>query len=109
MDWKNSSLLSALFLLYYIDEVESLYQHKNENLTTDIFVGCFIFAIILIVLYHCWLKRQPLHKVDWDEGCDLNCHSDEQLTASNQSVTEFQDQENHDLDRKFFRQFVIDI
>ena len=66
-------------LLYLVDGAESLNVHKRENPASTIFLVCFVLVIILIVLFHCWLKRRPLHDVDWDKVC---CDDFQHLTVS---------------------------
>ena len=57
----------VLVIIYFTSEVYSLNNGKDDHMiTTEIFIGCFIMMLILIVVFHCWLKRRPLYKEDWN-------------------------------------------
>ena len=56
-----------LTILCFIDSVYSLYDHSHDIEATTIFLVSFITVIVFIIIFHCWMKRRPLHDVDWDE------------------------------------------
>ena len=60
-----------LFLLFlFVDTTLSLNDHPQTNpLATTIFLACFVTVIVLIIIFHCWIKHRPLHDVDWDKQC----------------------------------------
>ena len=59
----------ALTILCFTDSVYSLYDHSHDIEATTIFLVSFITVIVFIIIFHCWMKRRPLHDVDWDEVC----------------------------------------
>ena len=80
--WMINHLLSVISFIGMISEVVCLNDQRHEhNLITKVFIGCFIVAIIVVVVFHCWLKRQPLHKEDMDTTYIYQWENDEKLDA----------------------------
>ena len=58
----------TVLILFCLTDV-ALGDHATDSDSTTIFQVCFVAVIVLIIIFHCWMKRRPLHDVDWDEVC----------------------------------------